>query len=335
MEKDVVAFSTLGKNGRFANNIFQYAFLRIYAQQHDLRVETPAWTGRELFGINDPPVSRRLPTLYDWSSDVTTAFFPNARRVFRNINIWGWFQYHTSFYRPHKKLFRSLFQPTEKIQESLTAGVQALRSRGRTVVGFHLRRGDYGEGDFYIAPNAWYQQWLKENWRTFDNPVLFIASDEIDTVTGDFDAYKPVTSGGLGVSLPDASFYPDFYLLTQCDILAVSNSSFSVSACMLNEQAKNFYRPGPKQRGLIAFDPWDCEVLDRETGKAGLQHLEPDPVQEERFAGFSQMFLSLCKNESVEKALQFYDRNRGRVRPGRLGGTFDSLVAGLRLKTYG
>ena len=42
--------STIGNNGRFANQLFQYAFLRIYAENHNLRIATSPWIGQTIFG---------------------------------------------------------------------------------------------------------------------------------------------------------------------------------------------------------------------------------------------------------------------------------------------
>ena len=50
IKRPVVTMYCLGKLGRFGNQLFQYAYLKIYAQIHDLRVETPEWIGQYLFG---------------------------------------------------------------------------------------------------------------------------------------------------------------------------------------------------------------------------------------------------------------------------------------------
>lgn len=47
-----VTMRTLGQNGRFANQLFQYAFLRFYAREHGLDVQVPAWEGKKLGGFN-------------------------------------------------------------------------------------------------------------------------------------------------------------------------------------------------------------------------------------------------------------------------------------------
>ena len=45
--------STLGSNGRFANQLFQYAYVKLYALRHGLEPMLPRWVGNELFGLDD------------------------------------------------------------------------------------------------------------------------------------------------------------------------------------------------------------------------------------------------------------------------------------------
>jgi hypothetical protein len=44
------------------------------------------------------------------------------------------------------------------------------------------------------------------------------------------------------------------------DLLAISNSTFSMAAAMLNEDARAFPRPEPDLRCLVPFDPWDADA---------------------------------------------------------------------------
>ena len=262
--RDVVTMATLGLNGRFANQIFQYAFLRIYAHENGLGYETPPWTGNRLFGCDNPQVSRSLPVVRERSNELAEALFPNTDKPFKNVDLWGYFQYHTSFYAPYKKIFRELFRPVPDIKAKLAKAEKKLRARGNTVVGLHLRRGDYGYGYFFVAPSQWYLEWLDGFWDTLDKPILFIASDEPEKVLNDFARYDPVTSRDLDLYLPEAECYPDFYLLSKCDVLAISNSSYSFAAAMLNERARFFSRPHLPTRKLISFDPWNSETIFRD-----------------------------------------------------------------------
>lgn len=268
VKKSVIGMSTLGSNGRFANQIFQYAFLNIYAKQHQLKLQTSEWIGQYLFGHQDPVVSRELPQVKDPYSeidDLAKAIKDNSITPYTNVDFWGYFQYHTSSYAPHKEYFRSLFQPVPKVKIKLHQAAQSLQDKGKTLVGLHLRRGDYGYNEFFLSPNEWYKAWLQEIWCSLEQPILFIASDEIDEVIDDFREYNPITSRDLGIELPEAPFYPDFYLLSQCDIVAISNSSFSFTACMLNERARLFVRPHLLQEKLFPFDPWNDYPILRES----------------------------------------------------------------------
>jgi FkbM family methyltransferase len=264
VKKPVVTMSTLGKNGRFANQIFQYAFLKIYAKEHNLRVETPQWIGQYLFGHKDPPIGQQLFVFAEPSSKIAEARIPNAKKILKSVDFWGYFQYHTKYYAPHQEVFQSLFKPVPEVEAKMSKALGSLRSRGKTLVGLHLRRGDYGYGCFFIAPSEWYKAWLKSLWETLDQPILFIASDEPEQVLSDFVEYNPITTKDLGVDLPQTEFYSDFYLLSKCDIVAISNSSFSFAACMLNETSKLFVRPDLSLEKLIPFDPWNSDPILRD-----------------------------------------------------------------------
>ena len=57
VKRSVITMATLGTNGRFGNQIFQYAFLKIYAKTHQLKLQTSQWIGQYLFGHREPIVS--------------------------------------------------------------------------------------------------------------------------------------------------------------------------------------------------------------------------------------------------------------------------------------
>jgi FkbM family methyltransferase len=263
LNKSTITMSTLGKMGRFGNQIFEYAFLKIYAEQHNLNVETPSWIGQYLFGHKDPPISQQLPKFKERIDRVELSLSRvlNSPTPLKNVDLWGYFQYHTSYYAQHKNYFCSLFQPVLSIEKKVRKGWEKLQAQGKTIIGIHLRRTDAGSGPYYITPSDRYKEWLAEFWETLNEPVLFIASDELDAVINDFQEYEPITVKDLDIELPKSDFYPDFYILSCCDIVAISNSSFSFAACMLNNQAKLFFRPSLVSHKLIPFDPWDSDVL--------------------------------------------------------------------------
>lgn len=288
VKKPVITSSVLGMEnmGRLGNQIFLYGFLKIYALEHNLRVETPVWIGQYLFGHSNPPVSGSLPLVGEESQPykLSESSILNAPEPFKNVDFHGYFQFHTQYHARHKEYFSSLFQPVPEVEAKMAEAMKRLRAKGKTVVGLHLRRGDYKSVHtvvpyLTVAPSGWYKEWLNGFWETLDEPVLFIASDEIEDVIADFAEYHPITVKDLGVELAEAPFYPDFYILSQCDVLAISNSTFSFAAAMLNEQGKFFFRPHLLHEKLIAFDPWNSEPLLRENpNDLGLKVLQ-NPVK--------------------------------------------------------
>jgi hypothetical protein len=308
----VVTMSGFGELGRFGNQVLQYAFLRVYQARHSVsEVQVPAWVGAGLFGLENRLVQRALPAVVETreakaNSTFTGEFMEyikasNAGREVAevqasdigaaaagggvNVDFWGWFQWHTSCYEGHKSLIQDVFTPVPAIERSMTDTFNhQLRWRGgvrRTVVGLHLRLGDYqniAASSFgYCAPTAWYLELLAKLWPTLENPVLFVASDELGAVLRDFAAFQPLTADDVGIVLPEsaaglrAGFFPDWWSLTQCDVLAISNSTFSFTACMMNKvPGARFYRAHYADR-MVAFDPWDADpIVHRDMSGGGI-----------------------------------------------------------------
>ena len=155
------------------------------------------------------------------------------------------------------------FVRIQKWFNKLRPALSQLKARGHTLVAIHLRRGDFGKLPFPIAPTAWYLKWLSQVWQSLDKPILYIASDDIDRVLSDFKAYSPLTSKDFDHPLKSAPYFFDFYILSQSDLLAISNSTFSAAAALLNTNAKGFLRPNFDQFKLIPYDPWNSVPWER------------------------------------------------------------------------
>lgn len=308
----VVTMTGFGELGRYGNQVLQYVFLKCYAHAHNIsEIQVPAWVGSTLFGMQDRQVQRALPSVVEFrgtlaNSTFTTDFIdyvknsnrdtvvpelsssallPGASDPHVNVDVWGWFQWHTSNYAPFKDLIQDTFSPVPALkthfEDVFNRNVRYRDGKKRTVVGLHLRLGDYqniSASSFgYCAPTSWYLDWLAEVWPTLENPVLFVASDDLDAVLRDFAAYSPITADSIGLKMPSemkaarAGFFPDWFSLTQCDMLAISNSTFSFSACMMNQRpGARFFRA--HYRGMMQeIDPWNADpIVHRDMNKAGL-----------------------------------------------------------------
>ena len=255
-----VTMSTLGANGRFGNQLLQYGFLRMYAAEHGLGVEAPDWIGRDLFDLDDPLPSAALPVASEETCDLCASLNREIPDVFADRDLWGYCCYATHRLARYRAMFRELFAPGERVGAAVREAMARARARGRTLVALHLRRGDFGYGRFWVSPERWYLDWLDVEWPRLDRPVLYIATDDA-SVIGAFASYSPMGAADLGVAIPGADFYLDFHILTQADALAISNSSFSFVAAMLNAHAASFVRPDRSRESLVPFDPWNAEVL--------------------------------------------------------------------------
>jgi len=290
----VLAMSSIGQLGRFGNQLFQYAFLRICAEKSGARVECSPWIGQILFGHQDATITDRLPPAIEQKEDEETIFdiipefIPYLEKLAKaksirvgaealnsgihNVDLWGFFQFHSQVFRPYREYFCSLFEPIGDLKLALEDGLNILRSKGKTIVGIHIRRGDYITepriGFTLVFPSKWYCQWLEELWGELEDPVLFLCSDDLDCVLPDFEKFSPITFKELDVKLPnqmkdlDIGFYIDFFMLSHCNVVCTSNSNFSFAACMLNNCAKMFFRPDwDFSKKFTRFDPWDSKPL--------------------------------------------------------------------------
>jgi len=257
--RDRVQMTTLGGNGRFGNQLLQYAFVKLYAERHGLTLEVPDWIGRDLFELDDPLPSIALPIVEDGAADLFAALQGKAG-ILRNVNVRGYFAGNTCGWTGFEQGFRKLFAPGRRVRPFLEAALDRLCDRGQTLVALHLRRGDFGSGRFWVAPSEWYLEWLRDLWPKLARPVLFVATDE-PRLLETFGAFAAVGSHRLGCEIPGADYLRDHYLLSQADHLAISNSSFSFTSAMLNVRARQFFRPHPDRRALIAFEPWNAPVL--------------------------------------------------------------------------
>jgi hypothetical protein len=288
----VLAMSSLGRLGRFGNQVMQYFFLRICAEKSGARIQCPPWLGNRLFGFQDGPVTCRLPLAIErWEAganmfDQLPELIPYLEKMtgatgtrigvealergLSDVDLWGHFQYHTRHYRPHRNAFQALFQPAPALKADLDAALARLRANGRTLIAIHLRCGDFRRlphfGFTLCVPARWWCDWLDGVWGQFERPILFLCSDDLKPLLPQFDKYRAMASRDLGLqwgeSRPELVDYIDFYVLSQADVVGISNSSFSFVASMMNERGRLFVRPHwDFTTRFSAFNPWDSQPL--------------------------------------------------------------------------
>jgi hypothetical protein len=277
----------------------------MFAEARGARVETQKWHGIQYFGITDASLSARpdavvidgASLIHDEASLLAAALDATAARaetlalrgyeVYRlreqttaptealpaRIDLDGLFMIHTR----HLVAGRRFLEPCAQARADMKPLVEALRARGRTIVGLHLRRGDFESAYFrqgfeLVTPVEWCLRWLEEHWAVLDRPVLLLCSDDTANLLPRFASYAPVTPDMLGTP-PDGPLWArgvrsDWHLLTQCDQLLISNSTFSFTAAMASHGTK-FFRPDLELERFVPFEPWEAEPL---------QFLPPRPL---------------------------------------------------------
>ena len=302
--------SSLGANGRFANQLLQYAVARLYAEDHGLTAEFPEWIGRELYGFDDPLLGPLLPTLSEKDVDIAGALSGRTAAALAEHDLWGYFQKSSQDFAGHRDRFRRMFKPARQIAALSAEWMSKLGAGDRPLVALHLRRGDFVKTKLWIAPEDWYLAWLGDLWPRLERPLLYIATDDPSVLTA-FSAYAPVTTDILTPALSGAEFYPDFHVLTQATHLAISNSSFSFVAAMLNERGVEFVRPERDTARLVAFDPWNAPITlpqdPRLTEGEQLARQLLDAVPN-HFPALIALAEILEQTDRRDEALQIYDK---------------------------
>lgn len=283
VRKPVVTMSTLTRNGRFANQLFQYMFLRLVARRQDALVQTPAWVGQELFGFHEPAPVIDFP---EWKEPVAeliatdslkgcawTRHFSETNPDFQSVDYWGYFMGHTADLAKERDFIRSLFCFAPEFNQAAAQRLARLRNLRPKVLAIHLRRGDYGSGYFFRAPCVWYEDWLSRSGFDSSQWVVYICSEAPAQYLKRFVGFQTADAASLGATATLAPFL-DFYILAQADYVLVANSSFSFMAAMLNEKAIGFMRPCAQQEALVSFEPWDAPVLFRHA---------PSPEEHQRY----------------------------------------------------
>lgn len=305
--------------GRFGNGLFQYFMGHLVAEHHNLRLRTPPWDGQSFFGLFDPLLEREAREHVEHGQDPANSMLWESltferRGSIKNVCIAGVYQYHTGVYSSsQRKTFRALFTPVTALSDLFEDRLKAIMGDKKTLVAIHVRRGDYlkytaeGHSMFYTTPVESYKKWLAEIWPLLDKPMLYVASDDPGCVK-EFEDYGAKSAADMAVQMQE-QYYVDFWVLTQAHAMAISNSSFSFAAAMLNENIPTFeasirilnrvpYRPGGEGSGvvdnhcmrplrdgtLVRFDPWDADVL--------LGRDEAPPA----FPSTEEMCLQLLKN---------------------------------------
>ena len=271
--KMTIGYNQLGSNGRFANQMFQYAGLRGVAAHRGFhfKVPPPGNYGRSDYALFEcfemGSVKPENLGLVDGGS-ISTGQFHFYEKFFDNcpdnVNLHDYFQTE-KYFKNIEDTIRSDFTFKKEVVDTCKDFLSTLPEEK---IFMHVRRGDYvNHPDQHPAlPISYYE----EAYKKFDNPTVLVFSDDIEWVKqqeffqgdnfliSEFDVrYDHLSDNidGQGNSL--VPFY-DLYMMTQCNGAIIANSSMSWWGAWLQ---KNTTLP------IVAPTPW--------FGPTALQNIDP------------------------------------------------------------
>lgn len=211
----IVQMSTLGNNGRFGNQLFQFCFIKAYAEKYNAKLEIPEnWIGRNLFKDIDKidSISCKLPkTKLDE--------IPKGKV---NIDFFGYYQFEHAF-----DLYT--YENIEKWLQFKDSIVNLLTPKNTNYIACHLRRGDYATKYSHI--------YCTISKRSYEKAILnngYCLSDNVVWLSEEFPQK---------IDNCPYSFLPDFFILMNAKALFRSNSTFSVWASLLGRKDMITYAP--------------------------------------------------------------------------------------------
>lgn len=275
--------------GGLGNQMFQYAAIRSYALQNNIKkvcLYTECFENDVLrdFSLDNLQLSDEIDI-------VEKSFWLNTyRKVWRRIKMllkcqegnasdtlklfrFGFFEYlKNSEYLaiPSKKLplmyFSSVFMDTkywgqyaELIKKELRvktlptkeneAWIQAIQQEKDSVC-VHIRRGDYvNNAKYMVCDNKYYEKAVQECRERLDNPKFFVFSEDIE--------YAKTLNLGEQVFYVDLNNpdYEELRLMYQCRNFIISNSTFSWWAQCLAEERNLVISPSKWKNDEVSPSP--------------------------------------------------------------------------------
>jgi len=231
-QPNTIQMSSLGNNGRFGNQLFQYAFAKSYADKYNCVLEIPSdWIGRKIFKIEDNVLTNPLPM-----TDGDEIQFGEI-----NIDMFGFFQHQKFLDIMDIKKVKEWFTFKEEI-------VDLFVKPKDFYVAAHLRHGDFVHAkQFCTITHECYVNTCLEN--GYNKEDIIVVSEEI---------MQPADLGRMDIEHKGENwdFLYDFLVLMNSNVLYRSNSTFGWWAGVLGNHEK-VYSPvvqGKQGEHMICVD---------------------------------------------------------------------------------
>ena len=144
----------------------------------------------------------------------------------------GWkFRDRTNFLK-HYEALKEYFEPIDKYKENITPFIQNIKKESDTLIGVHIRRGDYKEfadGKFYYSDEVYvnFMKQMKELLPSKKIKFLICSDEKIDE--------EKFRKQNLDVKTGIGSFIEDLYSLAECDYIIGPPSTYNYWAALYSQ----------------------------------------------------------------------------------------------------
>jgi glycosyl transferase family 11 len=221
----MISFNALGRQGRFGNQMFQYAALLGIATRKGYEFCIPPalsrdeWASHQLLEAFDLPSLKCLGWQRTERHVAESSFAYDAELANHcpdGANLRGYFQ-SEKYFKDIEALVRREYTFKEFFLESARQIVEKLP---RPIISLHVRRTDYLRGDTYAScSEAYYGEALG---LLPDDGAVILFSDDIEWCQS-----QPLFQGPRWIYSDSRSNFLDMCLMSHCDHHIIANSSFS------------------------------------------------------------------------------------------------------------
>lgn len=246
-----VTCSTIGKNGRLGNQLFQFATIYTYAKRNNLEVILP------LVGDTDDKYQRleidkcfNLNCKQEKNLNFIKYLYKEQNFCFDdkilninldNLDFFGYFQ-SEKYFTDFSDNLRLILSFKDFIVDKSIKIFKNFNPESRQSVSIHIRRGDYvGSNSLNhpVLPETYYVDCLnlfsKES-------IFFVFSDDIEWCRS-----NKIFAGNNFKFVETNDHFVDLCLMSMCNHNIIANSSYSWWGAWLNSD---------KNKSVVAPDPW-------------------------------------------------------------------------------
>jgi len=301
-----VTCSNLGTVGWLGNQFYRYLALIYLSEKHNQKIQTSEWLGEQIFNLSckRPDKNLTYKTVNEEGDKHSKELYkPDRSKVlaledFKNNNYDVLTHnnafYHTSYLQEYKDVILQKLQFNKEVQTKLVPQIHEFLDlkEGEEFIAVHARMTLGGYCNKWKFPFEWYRRKLNEILKEkgekvkkiiicSDNPAHVIKGlSEFNMINVNHhikyellpcetakDVAKPGDLGGTGCF----NFTPDFVMMTLCDELLTSDSTFTYAAAMLNRKPHaRYYKSSLRDQQLVQYDPWNSHLLNFRTHQWGI-----------------------------------------------------------------